>query len=109
MKKINKVDATTGELIESPVNPDPIKELLDIKMESVDASAKIAMRGMAPYKGWTEVGADGLTRIGKIVIWSYADLENQNKMSRPPSSRSENGSFAPQSGESKLVNTKDDF
>jgi hypothetical protein len=109
LKKINKVDANTGELIESTVDPDPVKELLDIKMESVDANAKIAMRGMVPYKGWAEVGPDGLTRIGKIVIWSYADLENQNKMSRPPSSRSENKSFAPQSGESKLVNTKDDF
>jgi hypothetical protein len=110
LKQINKVDASTGELIESSVSPAGlVSELLDIQLEKARAEAKIKLRGISPYRGWTEVGADGLTRIGKIVIWSYSDLENHNRMSQPQSGKVENRAFVPQTGASKLVNTKDDF
>lgn len=110
LKKINKVDASTGELIESSESPTgPVKELLDQQFKKSRATAEIKLTGMSPYKGWTETGADGLTRVGKIVIWSYSDLENHQRMSRPQSGKTGTGAFAPQTGESRIVNTKDDF
>jgi hypothetical protein len=110
LKKINKVDASTGELIESSESPaGPVKELLDQQFKKSRATAEIKLTGMSPYRGWTEIGADGLTRVGKIVIWSYSDLENHQRMSRPQSGKTGTGAFAPQTGESRIVNTKDDF